>query len=75
MLQTIKSKIRTAKVEDFSEYYMRYVCEVQDSNIEMELSYLLRRNMLSIESMDALIQDTFERLGLNDHCGEITSIL
>lgn len=62
MLINIKSCIQSAPTISFSRYFQEYILKVQDSNINREFKFLLKRNSLEIDSMGALIQNTIERL-------------
>lgn len=63
MLSTIKSYISNQEDISFDEYYNRYVMEVQDKNLNKEISYMLSANSLNVLNMSILIKDTVE--GLN----------
>lgn len=62
MLSTIKSYISNQEDISFDEYYNRYVMEVQDKNLNKEISYMLSANSLNVLNMSILIKDTVERL-------------
>lgn len=62
MLETVKEKIQTIEDIPFSEFFARYVQEVQDRNIEGEIASLCRQNTLNIYIMDRLIHESLEEL-------------
>lgn len=62
MLATIKKQIADVTDLTFSEYYRQYIMSIQDSNIEYEFKFMLKRNILNVNSMQLLIDNTYERL-------------
>lgn len=62
MLDTVKQYIKDVPNISFQEFFQMYVLSVQDSNIDREVSYLINRNILGVNSMGALIKNTIERL-------------
>lgn len=64
MLTKIKNKINYTPIMSFSEYFKQYVISVQESNIDAEFKFLMKFNTLNIDSMQNLIQNTYE--GLRD---------
>lgn len=62
MLDTVKQYIKNVPDISFQQFYQLYVTSVQDSNIDREVSYLINRNILGVNSMGALIKNTIERL-------------
>lgn len=62
MLDTVKQCIKDVPDISFQQFYQLYVTSVQDSNIDREVSYLINRNILGVNSMGALIKNTIERL-------------
>lgn len=62
MLDTVKQCIKDVPDISFQEFFQMYVLSVQDSNIDREVSYLINRNILGVNSMGALIKNTIERL-------------
>lgn len=67
MLKVVRERIESVPKISFDEFYLQYMCDVQDSNIDMEFDYMVHRNTLNIRSMESLIKNTFERLDLNDY--------
>lgn len=63
MLSTIKKYINDLPNQNFLSYYNLYIMDMQDKNIDRELSYLLAANNLNILNMSKLIKHTFE--GIN----------
>ena len=62
MLDTVKKCIKAVPDISFQQFFQMYVTSVQDSNIDREVSYLINRNILGVNSMGLLIHNTFERL-------------
>lgn len=62
MLDTVKQYIKNVPDISFQQFYQLYVTSVQDSNIDREVSYLINRNILGVNSMGVLIHNTIERL-------------
>lgn len=62
MLDTVKQYIKNVPDISFQQFYQLYVTSVQDSNIDREVSYLINRNVLGVNSMRVLIHNIIERL-------------
>lgn len=62
MLDTVKQCIKDVPDISFQQFFQMYVTSVQDSNIDREISYLINRNILGVNSMGMLIHNTIERL-------------
>ena len=62
MLDTVKQYINDVPDISFQQFFQIYVTSVQDSNIDREVSYLINRNILGVNSMELLIHNTIERL-------------
>ncbi len=62
MLDTVKQCIKDVPDISFQQFFQMYVTSVQDSNIDREVSYLINRNILGVNSMGMLIHNTIERL-------------
>lgn len=62
MLDTVKQCIKGVPDISFQQFFQMYVTSVQDSNIDREVSYLINRNILGVNSMGMLIHNTIERL-------------
>lgn len=62
MLKIIKEQISASSSMDFNDYFRRFVISVQDKNIESELRFLSKYNQLNVNSMQFLINNTYERL-------------
>ena len=62
MLDTVKQYIKNVPDISFQQFYQLYVTSVQDSNIDREVSYLINRNVLGVNSIGVLIHNTIERL-------------
>lgn len=55
MLETIKRTIKEVPFISFEEHFLLYLMQVQDDNIDNEVAFLLRNNLLSVMSVDKLI--------------------
>lgn len=55
MLETVKSAIKDAPFISFEQYFVRYVMEVQDQNIDQEVSFLFRNNKMNMVLLNRLI--------------------
>lgn len=53
MLETIKTYIKELPDEDFDEFYQNYIFEVQDQNIELEVSSIKTADILSLDKLIA----------------------
>lgn len=62
MLETIKDYIKYLPDIPFDLVYSEYILSVQDSNIDAEMSFLLKHNKLDLRLMDNTIHQSFERL-------------
>lgn len=62
MLDTVKQCIKDVPDISFQQFFQMYVTSVQDSNIDREVSYLINRNILGVNSMGVLIKNTIEGL-------------
>ena len=58
MLKTVEEYIDSLKDIPFSLFYKQYIMEVQDENIDKEVSYLLHSSQLNVLNMSALIDET-----------------
>lgn len=65
MLETIKSSIKDLPCISFEEYFTSYVMQMQDINIDNEISFLLRNNFLNVCSVDKLVANELRSI-LND---------
>ena len=63
-LKTIKTEISNLPYISFEEYFQYYVMEVQDSNIDMEMSFFLNNNFISYDILSNMISDTGRELTL-----------
>lgn len=62
MLETVRNAIYDTPSISFSKFFQQYVMDVQDTNIDLEFQFLLQRNRLNANTMDLLIENTYERL-------------
>ena len=60
MLDSIKQMIENVPCISFEEYFQRYIMEVQDNSIDSEVSFLLKNNFPSVNSMIRLINKEVE---------------
>lgn len=51
MLETVKQYVRDVPDTPFAEYYQRYICEVQDQNIQAEVSGAKTADILSLDKL------------------------
>ncbi len=76
MLKMIKEEIASIPDMKFSEYYNLYIMSVQDSNIDREIRFLMNRNILNSDLMQALIANTYEGLKeIYDYSSSITECI
>lgn len=63
MLNNVKELIKFARDNefDFYSYYMQYVMNVQDENLDEEVNFTLRKNTLNIIDISKLLKDNYER--------------
>lgn len=64
MLETVKQYIQDLDTTSFQEFFVHYVLEVQDSNIESEVSSAFRRVSTEIDTLNYV-----DRLIDTDHEG------
>lgn len=63
MLETIRDSIQKMhRMESFNSYFLQYVMDIQDSNIDKEMSYMLSHNVVSIDMIDRAILKDLESL-------------
>ena len=62
MLATVKNEIANLPDITFEQYFMEYIMEVQDANIDKEMKFMTGRNMLKPLAMDKVIAKTWEAL-------------
>lgn len=62
MLENLKNDLIkiSSDSEPFNQHFIEYVMQVQDSNIELEISYLLSHNIVSALLIDRAIADAFK---------------
>lgn len=58
MLKTVEEYIDNLEDITFSTFYKQYIMEVQDENIDKEVSYLLHSSQLNVLNVSALIDET-----------------
>lgn len=64
MIETIKAVVESEKQDTtkFWKFYQTYVYKVQDSNISKEFSHMMNRNLITVASLDLLINETCRNL-------------
>ena len=64
VLQTIQNEIQYLKSDNttFSEYYMRYVLEIQEESLQREISYMIRNKICDANLVDREIIHSLESL-------------
>lgn len=66
MLETIKQTINNLPNLTFDEFYLLYIIEVQDKNLQLEATNAFKQSwtsgLSSVGKIDGLIQTTYERL-------------
>lgn len=62
MLDTVKELIDeiSNESEDFETLFSKYVMEMQDTNIDQEISYMLKHNVISVDMIDRSIHSISE---------------
>lgn len=55
MLETVKATIQNVPFISFEEHFTNYVMYMQDVNIDNEVTFLLRNNVLTPLAIDRLI--------------------
>ena len=63
MLKTIKEYISNLPMVSFERFYINYIMQIQDENIEREMQYLSNKNLLDVKRMENSIVKEVERLG------------
>jgi len=62
MLETMKQTIINLPSITFEQYFTEYVMQIQDTNIDNEVSFLLRNNFLSSLDIDKLTSNELRNL-------------
>lgn len=62
MLATVKSTISSVPYITFEQHFTKYVMDIQDTNIDEEMSFLLRHNVLTPKMVARIVDTTYERL-------------
>lgn len=62
MLTIVKKYIEALPDTSFEQFYVNYIMQVQDENIEREMEYLSSKNILNIPAMENSIVKEIERL-------------
>ena len=53
MLDSVKTYIKNAPNTNFTEYYQRYICSIQDQNIIAEVNSVKTDDILSLDRLIA----------------------
>ena len=59
-LETVKRCIDDSPCISFEQYFMQYVLDIQDKNINYEMQFLLRNSFLDSVMMSRIIEDEFQ---------------
>lgn len=63
MLETIKAELEDqVSKPDFDTFYIEYMKQVQDEDIDNEVSYLFRRNMIDASNLSFVIEEDYKKL-------------
>lgn len=66
MLEKIKQAINNLPSLTFEEFYLLYIMEVQDKNLDLETNSAFKKTwgagLSSVSKLDGLIETTYERL-------------
>lgn len=63
MLETIRTEIQNQRSKpDFDTFYIEYMKQVQDEDIDNEVSYLFRRNMIDASNLSFVIEEDYKKL-------------
>lgn len=64
MLATVRADIAREKLDTtpFGVFFNQYVMQVQDTNIDQELAYMLKNNVVSVDMIDRAIADAFKEV-------------
>lgn len=60
MLATIKTSIKNSPCICFEQFFNEYVMDVQDSNIDEEVDFLLRNNFLDSYMLSRLVESDYQ---------------
>lgn len=63
MLDKAEQMIRSLPSISFDDYYVDYIKKVQDKNIEREFDLFTHNNILFVDQMSAVIENTYRELG------------
>ena len=66
MLETVKATIANSPFISFDQYFLQYVFEIQDKNIDNEISFLLRNNNMNIPTIMRMLNIEGDRI--DDKC-------
>lgn len=57
MLEQVMSEIRRTPYISYTEFFAEYVMDVQDRQLEDEISFVLKNNELDVKSLHRLIDE------------------
>lgn len=67
MLETIKRKI-CEDAPDFDTFFNQYICDMQDTFINMEMKHIMQCGAISSNNMMYIIENTYKGLIDIDFC-------
>ena len=63
MLETIRHEIQIqADAPDFDTFFNQYICDMQDTFINMEMKHILQSSTISANNMVYIIENTYKGL-------------
>lgn len=64
MLRTIQNDIESEILDStsFESMYRNYILDVQEKNLDKEISYMLSHNVVDIELLDRAFTDAFKQI-------------
>ena len=69
MLETIRHEIQIqADAPDFDTFFNQYICDMQDTFINMEMKHILQSSTISANNMVYIIENTYKGLSDIDFC-------
>lgn len=69
MLETIRHEIQIqADAPDFDTFFNQYICDMQDTFINMEMKHILQSSTISANNMVYIIENTYKGLIDIDFC-------
>lgn len=63
MLETIKAEIQNQNIKpDFDTFYIDYMLRVQDDDIDNEVSYLFRKNIIDASNLSLVVEEDYKKM-------------